>query len=141
MNPRGRNHEQQTNPDWLRAYGVRSSVGGTVAEFAVGHRARHCRYRGHAKTHTQHILTAIVINVERLYTHESPGQRERQHTALQKYIIGREHRSRTGGAKKTEPDQDPQQSPSMGVLTMIRCVKPSPGLCLGPGEGQCLTGR
>lgn len=85
-----RNHEQQTGPDWLRAYGVRSGVEGTVAEFAVGHRARHCRYRGHAKTHTQHVLTAVAINIERLHTHESPGHRERQPTALQKYIIGRE---------------------------------------------------
>lgn len=85
-----RNHEQQAGPDWLRAYGVRSGVEGTVAEFAVGHRARHCRYRGHAKTHTQHVLTAVAINIERLHTHESPGHRERQPTALQKYIIGRE---------------------------------------------------
>jgi Transposase DDE domain len=54
------------------------------------HPQRHCRYRGNAKTHTQHVLTAIAINVERLHTHESPGYRERQPTALQKYIIGRE---------------------------------------------------
>lgn len=85
-----RNHEQQTDPDWLRAYGIRSGVEGTVAEFAGGHRARHCRYHGHAKTHTQHILTTVAINIERLHTHESPGHRERQPTALQKYIIGHE---------------------------------------------------
>jgi hypothetical protein len=85
-----RNREQQTRPDWLRAYGVRSGVEGTVAGFAGGHRARRCRYHGHAKTHTRHILTAIAVNAERLYAHESPGQRQRQPTAFQKYIIGRE---------------------------------------------------
>ena len=84
----GRNRRQQTDPDWLRAYGVRSGVEGTVAEFTGGHRGRRCRYHGHAKTHTQHILTAIAVNAERLYAHESPGHRERQPTAFQKYIIG-----------------------------------------------------
>jgi transposase len=87
---RASNHAQQADPDWLRAYGARSGVEGTIAELANGHRARHCRYHGHAKTHTQHILTAIAVNIERLHAHESPGQRERQPTALQKYIIGRE---------------------------------------------------
>ena len=85
-----RNREQQADPHWLRTYGTRSGVEGTIAEFTGGHKARRCRYRGHAKTHTQHVLTAVAINVERLHAHETPGRREREPTALQKYIIGRE---------------------------------------------------
>jgi hypothetical protein len=85
-----RNHEQQAYPDWLRAYGVRSGAGGTIAEFVGGHWARHCRYRGHAQTHTQHVLAAVAINIECLHAHELRGHRERQPTAFKKCIIGRE---------------------------------------------------
>jgi hypothetical protein len=35
-------------------------------EFAHGHGMRHCRYRGEAKAHVQHILTALAVNIERL---------------------------------------------------------------------------
>ncbi|MCX4884828.1 MULTISPECIES: transposase [Streptomyces] len=34
------------------------------------HRGRRCRYRGLAKTHIQHVLTALAINVERLSLQE-----------------------------------------------------------------------
>ncbi|MFE6692325.1 transposase [Streptomyces sp. NPDC057743] len=39
---------------------------GTINEFAHGHGMRHCRYRGQRKTHLQHVLTAIAVNIEHL---------------------------------------------------------------------------
>ncbi|MCX4460227.1 transposase [Streptomyces sp. NBC_01728] len=57
--------EQQT-PDWKTRYAVRSGVEGTINEFAHGHGMRNCRYRGQPKTHLQHVLTAIAVNIERL---------------------------------------------------------------------------
>jgi len=85
-----RNREQQTDSHWLRTYGSRSGVEGTVAEFVGSHRVRHCRYHGLAKTHVQHVLTAVAVNIEQLHTHETPAHHAREPTALQKYIIGRE---------------------------------------------------
>jgi hypothetical protein len=57
--------EQQT-PDWKTRYAVRSEVEGTIDECAHGHGMSHCRYRGQPKTHLQHVLTAIAVNIERL---------------------------------------------------------------------------
>ncbi|EST18447.1 hypothetical protein M878_44835 [Streptomyces roseochromogenus subsp. oscitans DS 12.976] len=39
---------------------------GTINEFAHGHGMPRCRYRGQSKTHLQHVLTAIAVNIERL---------------------------------------------------------------------------
>ncbi|MFD4478228.1 transposase [Streptomyces sp. NPDC058471] len=68
--------EQQT-PDWKTRYAVRSGLEGTINEFAHGHGMRHCRYRGQSKTHLQHVLTAIAVNIERLSglspTEETPS--------------------------------------------------------------------
>ncbi|MER7514309.1 transposase [Streptomyces lavendulae] len=52
--------------DWRRLYGLRSGAEGGIEEFVDGHHGRRCRYRGLAKTHVQHVLTALAINVERL---------------------------------------------------------------------------
>jgi hypothetical protein len=69
------NRAQQQDPQWLRTYASRAGVEGTMSEIVNGHTARHCRYRGQAKTHVQHVLTAIAINLERLDAHESPRHR------------------------------------------------------------------
>jgi hypothetical protein len=53
---------------------------------------RRCRYHGLGKTHVQHVLTAIAINIERLASQE-PGNssyRPRQPTAFQQYLDARE---------------------------------------------------
>jgi hypothetical protein len=60
-----------------------------MSEIVNGHAGRHCRYRGQAKTHVQHVLTAIAINLERLDAHESPEHRPRQLTAFQAYLVKR----------------------------------------------------
>ncbi|WP_374214778.1 transposase [Streptomyces sp. SKN60] len=53
---------------------------------------RRCRYRGQSKTHVQHVLTAIAINIERLGglspTEEAPPTR--RPTAFQNYLDQRE---------------------------------------------------
>ncbi|WP_416986605.1 transposase [Streptomyces sp. T028] len=61
-----KNRADQQDTDWRRLYGLRSGAEGTIEEFVDRHRGRRCRYRGLAKTHVQHVLTALAINVERL---------------------------------------------------------------------------
>jgi 3-mercaptopyruvate sulfurtransferase SseA len=52
-----------------------------------GHGMRHCRYRGQPKTHVQHVLTAIAVNIERL-SQLPPDQStpQRPPTAFQEYL-------------------------------------------------------
>ncbi|MFE6104722.1 transposase [Streptomyces laurentii] len=83
--------EQQT-PEWKTRYAVRSGVEGTVNEFAHGYGMRLCRYRGQGKTHVQHVLTAIAVNIERL-SGLPPTQETltpRRPTAFQNYLDQRE---------------------------------------------------
>ncbi|MDX2681638.1 IS1182 family transposase [Streptomyces soliscabiei] len=86
-----KNRADQQDTDWRRLYGLRSGAEGTIAEFADGHRGRRCRYRGLAKTHVQHVLTALAINVERLSLQEPAGHsyRPRPPTAFQQYLDAR----------------------------------------------------
>lgn len=57
-------------------------------ECVNGHRMRRCRYHGLAKTHIQHVLTAIAINIERLSEQEPAHSthRPRPPTAFQHYL-------------------------------------------------------
>jgi len=83
-----RNRDDQQDSAWRRLYAVRSGAEGTIAEFTGGHRARYCRYHGLAKTHVQHVLTAIAVNIERLSQQEpaDTDYRPRPPTAFQKYL-------------------------------------------------------
>jgi hypothetical protein len=83
-----RNRADQQDPTWRKLYALRSGVEGTIAELALGHRARRCRYHGLAKTHVQHVLTAIAVNIERLTGQSSQGAtyRPRRPTAFQQYL-------------------------------------------------------
>jgi transposase len=82
-----RNRADQQDPAWHKRYAVRSGIEGTVGEFANGHGMRHCRYRGQPKTHLQHVLTAIAVNIERL-SQQPDGQKTppRPPTAFQDYL-------------------------------------------------------
>ncbi len=86
-----KNRADQQDTDWRRLYGLRSGAEGTIEEFAHGHRGRRCRYRGLAKTHVQHVLTALAINVERLSLQEpaDSSYRPRPPTAFQQYLDAR----------------------------------------------------
>ncbi|MDV9198576.1 transposase [Streptomyces sp. Wh19] len=83
-----KNRADQQDPDWRRLYGLRSGAEGSIEEFVDGHRGRRCRYRGLAKTHVQHVLTALAINVERLRLQEPTDgpYRPRPPTAFQQYL-------------------------------------------------------
>jgi transposase len=85
------NRLDQQDPEWRRLYASRSGVEGTVNELVNGHRMRRCRYRGLAKTHVQHVLTAIAINIGRLSEQEPTHStcRPRPPTAFQQYLDAR----------------------------------------------------
>nr|WSY48863.1 transposase [Streptomyces sp. NBC_00886]WSY48913.1 transposase [Streptomyces sp. NBC_00886] len=106
--------EQQT-PGWKARYAVRSGVEGTINEFAHGHGMRHCRYRGQPKTHLQHVLTAIAVNIEHLSspppTEEtpSPWPPTTFQTFLDQHGIPPSKSWRTLGSSP-RPLQDPRQS-------------------------------
>jgi len=85
------NRRDQQDPQWQRTYSTRSGAEGTINEFANAHHTRDCRYRGLAKTHVQHVLTAIAINVERLHAHQVPGHHARPPTAFQHYLVNHGH--------------------------------------------------
>lgn len=57
--------EQQTEA-WQEQYAKRAGVEGTISQAVRGFGLRECRYIGLAKTHLQHVLTAIAINFSRL---------------------------------------------------------------------------
>ncbi|MEU4740915.1 transposase [Actinosynnema sp. NPDC023658] len=67
-----RNRAERQEPAWHKRYAVRSGIEGTIFEFTHGHGMRRCRYRGQSKTHLQHVLTAIAVNIERL-SRQPPG--------------------------------------------------------------------
>ncbi|MFC4885307.1 transposase [Streptomyces beijiangensis] len=89
-----RNRADQQDPAWRKLYALRSGAEGTIAELALGRRARRCRcrcrcrYHGLSKTHVQHVLTAIAVNIGRL-TEQDPrntAYRPRRPTAFQQYL-------------------------------------------------------
>jgi hypothetical protein len=81
------NRDEQNQEQWQQTYASRAGVEGTINEVVNAHQARDCRYRGLAKTHLQHVLTAIAINIERLAAREPPDNHHpRQPTAFQRYL-------------------------------------------------------
>jgi len=108
------NRAQQQDPQWLRTYGSRAGVEGTMSEIVNGHSGRNCRYRGHAKTHVQHVLTAIAINLERLDAHESPEHRPASSPRCRATSSNADTRYPGGGAARSDQrHQAPRQSPSL----------------------------
>jgi transposase len=72
----------QQTPEWKRRYALRAGCEATVSETVHAHGLRHCRYRGLAKTHVQHVLTGAGTNIVRLAQHR-PDQRRRPRSRLQ----------------------------------------------------------
>ncbi|GAA4960886.1 hypothetical protein GCM10023205_25330 [Yinghuangia aomiensis] len=64
--------DQQTDP-WRQRYAMRAGCEATVSETVRAHGLRHCRYRGLARTHVQHVLTAAGTNIIRLSECHPPG--------------------------------------------------------------------
>lgn len=68
--------EQETQ-GWMHRFAIRAGCEATVSETVHAHGLRHCRYKGLAKTHVQHVLTAAGANVIRLFAYDPPDERPR----------------------------------------------------------------
>lgn len=65
--------KDQKTSNWQQRYAIRAGCEATVSETVHAHGLRHCRYRGLAKTHVQHVLTAAGTNIVRLSECFPPG--------------------------------------------------------------------
>ncbi|WP_185842058.1 transposase [Streptomyces sp. WAC 06725] len=76
---RARNRLDQHTELWQRRYTIRAGIEATVSQNVRAHGLRRSRYRGLARTHVQHILTALACNVARLadWIDTSPRTRRR----------------------------------------------------------------
>jgi transposase len=54
---------RETSPAYTTEYARRAGVEGTLSQGIRAYGLRHARYIGEAKTHLQHVLTAVAINV------------------------------------------------------------------------------
>ncbi|MFF4410818.1 IS1182 family transposase [Streptomyces sp. NPDC001404] len=68
-----RTRTEQETPAWQARYAMRAGCEATVSETVHAHGLRNCRYRGLAKTHVQHVLTAAGTNIVRLSECFPPG--------------------------------------------------------------------
>lgn len=75
--------QQQTTAAWQQQYAQRAGVEGTISQAVRGFGLRDCRYFGLAKTHLQHIFTAIAINWARLDAWFTG--RQRAHTRVSRF--------------------------------------------------------
>jgi transposase len=57
---------QQSTQAWKDRYALRAGVEGTIAQASQRGDIHHTRYRGLAKTHLQHVLTAMALNLIRI---------------------------------------------------------------------------
>ncbi len=66
--------QRQQAPEFRAQCATRTGVEGTISQVAVALGARRSRYRGRAKTHFQHLVTAAAINLLRVldWLHEVP---------------------------------------------------------------------
>ncbi len=58
--------DRQRTPAFAAQYAVRAGVEGTISQGVRAYEVRRSRYVGLAKTHLQHVLTAVAINLVRL---------------------------------------------------------------------------
>jgi transposase len=76
-----RRQEQET-PAFRQQYALRSGIEGTLSQGVRRMSLRRSRYDGLARTHLQHVLTAIALNLVRLdavLTHVPRGKTRRSH--------------------------------------------------------------
>ncbi|WP_079175168.1 transposase [Streptomyces malaysiense] len=85
-----RNRTEQQDFQWRRLCSARSGVEGTICGFVDGHQARRSRHHGLRKTHVQHVLTGIAVNLERLASRTSPRRQGPRHpTVSRRYLDSR----------------------------------------------------
>lgn len=61
-----RRRQGQTTAEFRALYGQRAGIEGTISQGVRIFELRQARYRGLAKTHLQHVATAVAINLDRL---------------------------------------------------------------------------
>jgi transposase len=59
--------QRETTVDYKEEYTRRAGIEGTLSEGVRAHGLRRSRYIGMAKTHLQHLLTAVAINLKRIF--------------------------------------------------------------------------
>ncbi len=60
------NHAAQEDRDWQAKYALRAGVEGTIRQTVAVTGSRRARYRGLAKTHLEHVYSAVALNLIRL---------------------------------------------------------------------------
>jgi transposase len=58
--------QRERDPAFARLYGLRAGIEGTISQGVRVCRLRRTRYRGLAKTHLGHVLTAVAVNLLRI---------------------------------------------------------------------------
>ena len=58
--------ERQQTPEWKRSYDRRAGIEGTLSQGIRAFELRQARYRGQAKTHLHHMITAVAMNIVRI---------------------------------------------------------------------------
>jgi transposase len=57
---------QQQTEDWQQIYNQRAGIEGTISQAVQCFGLRHTRYIGLQKTHLQHVLTSVALNINRI---------------------------------------------------------------------------
>lgn len=73
------NRLDQTATEWQHRYAIRAGIEATLSRNVRAHGLRRSRYRGLAKNHIQHVLTALACNIARVtdWLDAEPGTRRR----------------------------------------------------------------
>jgi transposase len=72
----------EQTPEFRHRYALRSGIEATLSQAVRGMGIRRSRYDGLARTHVQHILTAVAINLVRIdavLTGQTRGKTRRSH--------------------------------------------------------------
>lgn len=74
-----RNRLDQETEQWQKRYAIRAGIEATISQNVRTHGLRRSRYHGLAKTHVQHVLTALACNITRVadWTGTTPRARRR----------------------------------------------------------------
>lgn len=72
---------EQTGRDWQADYALRSGIEGTIRQAVAVTDNRRARYRGLAKTHLEHVYSAVALNILRLYAWWHGRPLDRRHTS------------------------------------------------------------
>jgi transposase len=76
--------QEQLTPEFRQQYATRAGIEATLSQGVRGMGLRRSRYDGLARTHVQHVLTAVAINLVRIdavLTHQPRGKTRQSHFA------------------------------------------------------------